>query len=42
MQDYIECNRCGFVLRAAATTDPQPLHWELCPGCDGDDFFHVE
>lgn len=40
--EFSECQGCGFVLRATASTDPQPKHWEACPDCGAAEFEFVE
>lgn len=38
MLNYIECQRCGFVLKSASHNSPEPENWDACPGCDGGHF----
>lgn len=38
MQEYVECNECGFVLLSASTTSPEPEAWEACPDCGSREF----
>ena len=38
MNEYIECQECGFVLETGATPRHQPKHWDACPDCNGQTF----
>lgn len=42
MSGYSECQDCGFVVRAATASDPDPKRWEACPDCGGLDYEFVE
>lgn len=38
MDEYVECDDCGFVLLAESTTRAKPRRVKACPGCDGTEF----
>lgn len=38
MNEYIECQGCGFVLQTGDRPAKQPIQWDACPECDGSTF----
>lgn len=38
MLDYIECQRCGVVLKSGSLNAPEPKDRDSCPECDGAHF----
>lgn len=36
--DYIECQRCGVVLKSGSPNAPEPKNRDTCPECDGAHF----
>lgn len=38
MIHFVECTGCGFVLKAEASTDPEPKRRDSCPDCGETEF----